>query len=99
MYSNMSPDSPLRPSLFPATLNDWHGLPPTTTSHLPLNFFQLTLVTSPTLGTSGYLCSSTAHGNGSSSAKHTGFQPSGSHATVAASIPLKSDMYLMSPMP
>ena len=76
----------------PAIENDWHGLPPTTTSHLPRYLFQLTLVTSPTFGTSGNLSASTALGNSSSSAKHSGSHPSGSHATVAASMPLNSDM-------
>ena len=74
-------------------LNDWQGLPPTTKSHL--YFLQSTLVTSPTFGTLGYLCASTALGNSSSSAKHTGCHPSGSLATVAASMPLNSDTYLI----
>lgn len=38
-------------------------------------------------GTSGYLSESTAAENGSTSANATGSQPSGSHATEAASIP------------
>lgn len=35
MYSNMSPEAPLRPSRFPAMEKDWHGLPPTTRSTAP----------------------------------------------------------------
>lgn len=53
MYSNMRPDSPCNPSRLPAIENDWHGLPPTTRSHLPRYFFHLTFVTSPTFGTFG----------------------------------------------
>lgn len=35
MYSNMSPEAPLRPSRFPAMEKDWQGLPPTTRSTAP----------------------------------------------------------------
>lgn len=94
MNSNMRPDSPLSPSLFPATENDWHGEPPTTSSTLPLYLFQSTCVMSPRLGTPGNLCASTALGNGSISENATGSHPSGPNATLAASIPEKTLMYL-----
>lgn len=99
MYSNMSPDSPCNPSRLPAIEKDWHGLPPTTRSTLPRYFFQFILVTSPTFGTSGYRSAKTALGNSSNSAKHTGSQPSGSHAAVAASMPLKSETYFIGAPP
>lgn len=99
MYSNMSPDSPCNPSRLPAIEKDWHGLPPTTISTLLRYFFQFILVTSPIFGTSGYRSAKTALGNSSNSAKHTGFQPSGSHATVAASMPLKSETYFIGAPP
>ena len=83
----MSPEAPSSPSRLPATLNDWQGLPPTTTSTNPLRSLQSILVMSPKFGIDGNLSSSTALGNGSISEKHTGTHPSGDHATVADSIP------------
>ena len=50
---------------------------------------------SPKLGTSGHRCARTALGNSSTSQKATASQPSGSHATVAASMPEKMLMYLI----
>lgn len=94
MYSNMSPDSPCNPSRLPAIEKDWQGLPPTSTSGLPkslTNPLQLTLVTSPRLGTDGNLALSTALGKASTSANARGSHPSGDQATDAASMPLNSD--------
>ena len=71
----------------PATEKDWHGLPPTTRSHDPRNLDQSASLTSPTFSTPGNLSASTADGNASTSAKASGSHPSGSHATVAASMP------------
>ena len=79
------------PSRFPASENDWQGEPPTTTSADP--GWTWIVVTSPKLGTPGKRCESTAHGNGSISAKPTGSQPSGFHATDGALIPLKRHKY------
>lgn len=56
----MSPDSPLSPVRFPATENDWQGLPPMTTSALPSYSFQSTSRMSPTFAASGTLFSKTA---------------------------------------
>ena len=50
---------------------------------------------SPRFGTCGHRWASTAEGNASTSQKATGSQPSGSHATDAASMPLNSDRYLI----
>ena len=83
---------PVQPPLFPAMEKDWQGLPPTTRStapYLSTKSLQSTFVTSPRLGTSGNLSASTAHGNGSISAKATGSQSMYVHATDAASMPLK----------
>ena len=87
----MRPDAPESPSRFPATLKLWQGLPPTTTSGFPYvftAFFQSTSVMSPRFGTSGNRSDRTALGNSSISEKSSGSHPSGSHATLAASMPL-----------
>lgn len=47
---------------------------------------------SPRFGTLGYRSASTALGKGSISLNATGSHPSGSHATDAASMPLKTLM-------
>lgn len=99
MYSYMSPDSPCNPSRLPAIEKDWHGLPPTTRSPFPRYFFQFIFVTSPTFGTSGYRSANKALGNSSISAKATGSQPSGPHATDAASMPLNRLRYLTAAAP
>ena len=98
-YSNMSPEAPSRPSLFPATEKLWQGEPPTTASTGPcseITFFQSTLVMSPMFGTSGNLAARTADGNSSISQKQTGSHPSGPAATLAASMPLNRLTYLNS---
>ena len=94
MYSNMRPDSPLRPSLFPAVENEVHGLPPKTTSTLSTYGVQSTLVMSPRFGTSGQWYARTSDGNLSISQKATGSQGPPSSATETASIPLNKLMYL-----
>ena len=93
--SHMSPDAPSRPVLVPAMEKDWQGLPPATTSTAPTYGSQSIFVTSPRFGTSGNLSASTAQGKGSSSEKSTGRMSSPRHATDTASIPLKSETYLM----
>lgn len=93
----MSPDDPDSPVLDPAMLNDWQGDPPTSrsVSCILAISFQSILVMSPRLGMLGYLCFRTADGNGSFSLNAMGCQPSGSHATEAASMPLNVLTYLM----
>ena len=100
MYSNMSRDSPSRPSRPPAMEKDWQGLPPIRTSTAPCrswNSFQSMSHTSPRFGTSGKRHARTAAGNSSTSANANGCHPSLDHATLAASTPLKSDTYLIFP--
>lgn len=53
---------------------------------------------SPQFGVSGNLWASTADGNGSISLKATAFQPNDPNATLAASIPLHTDKYLIYPL-
>ena len=87
--------SPLRR---PAVLNDWQGVPPTSTSNEtsghPLKPFM-----SPQFGTPGYRCDNKAHANASTSEKATGSHPRGCHAALAASMPEQTDKYLNSNPP
>lgn len=79
--------------------NDWQGLPPTTRPTLPLYGFQSTLRMSPKFGTCGNRCARTAHGNSSTSENAIGSQPRSQNATLAASMPEKTLMYLMARPP
>lgn len=82
-----------RPSLKPAIENAWQGLPPTTRSTAPRYSLQSTFVMSPRLGTLGKRSARTALGKSSISENATGSHPSCSHATDAASMPLKTLIY------
>ena len=101
------------PFLFPATETSWHGVPPARTPRRPassmtsvpfviLHFSSPTIsavifVMSPRFGTSGYLCASSEHGNGSTSEKKTGLHPpSGVTAALMHSIPLHTVAYVSS---
>lgn len=96
------PSSFLNPLRSPATLRSVQGKPKTHTFMWPSSLIccSVIFVTSPRLGTSGQRSFKTAHANGSISDVATHDHPSGCHATDAASIPLKSEMNLItSPSP
>lgn len=81
-----------KPSRNPATEKDWQGVPAqrrSTGSPCTLRRWAFRIaVKSPNNGTRGYRSRNTARGNRSISLKNTGSQPSGTHATEGASIPL-----------
>nr|WP_309110285.1 hypothetical protein [Saccharothrix sp.] len=74
---NHSPDRVprRRPAPAPARLRSWQGGPPASTS-TPGTVSQSTRVMSPRLGTSGWLCASTADAPGSFSQNQAGRPPS-----------------------
>lgn len=77
-------------------LKDWQGVPPMRRSidgYLPLrcSVSRVIWVKSPKLGVLGNLCASTAQAKGSISLTNAHLHPNGSHAMLAASIPLHTD--------
>lgn len=77
----------------------WHEVPPTRRSISPSYPPFCICVKSPRFGTSGRRCFRTSDANGSTSETNAQLQPSGRHATVAASIPLHTLPYRMASPP
>lgn len=79
-----------RPPRRPATENDWQGVPPTRMSGAGISRARTIAgrrVISPWLGICGNLWARTSDAARSTSANQSASQPSGFHATEAASIP------------